>query len=335
MRGRLSIRAISLGWPAPAARLCVCLLVLFWGLMSVDAAAATHDGDTVGLFPEPSIWKKYSWPMATVAGVVLLKGVMISGLLHERRRRRLAEVESCQRLADLAHFNRYSTAGEMTASIAHELNQPLGSILTNAETAELMLEDSKPNLDEIRDILGDIKRDNQRASEVISRLRAVLRKTPLEIRNIDLNQTVGEVIGFTEALAERRGIALAYVAAATELRVDGDGVQLQQVMLHLLINAVDAISEVGKREIDVTTGRSGAYAEIKVSDSGSGLADGDLRNVFKPFFTTKPQGMGMGLTIVRTIVEAHHGQISAENQLSGGARFTVRLPVARGKSEPA
>ena len=335
MRGRLSIRAISLGWPAPAARLCVCLLVLFWGLMSVDAAAATHDGDTVGLFPEPSIWKKYSWPMATVAGVVLLKGVMISGLLHERRRRRLAEVESRQRLADLAHFNRYSTAGEMTASIAHELNQPLGSILTNAETAELMLEDSKPNLDEIRDILGDIKRDNQRASEVISRLRAVLRKTPLEIRNIDLNQTVGEVIGFTEALAERRGIALAYVAAATELRVDGDGVQLQQVVLHLLINAVDAISEVGKREIDVTTGRSGAYAEIKVSDSGSGLADGDLRNVFKPFFTTKPQGMGMGLAIVRTIVEAHQGQISAANQPSGGALFTIRLPIARGRSMSA
>ena len=273
--------------------------------------------------------------MATVAGVVLLQGVLISGLLHERRRRRLAEVKSRQRLAELAHFNRYSTAGEMTTSIAHELNQPLGSILTNAETAELMLKGSSPNLDEIRDILGDIKRDNQRASEVIGRLRSVLRKTPFEIRNIDLNETVGEVIGFTRALAERRGIALTYGPAATELRINGDGVQLQQVVLNLLINAVDAISEVGKREIDVTTGRSGAYAEIKVSDSGSGLADGDLRNVFNPFFTTKPQGMGMGLAIVRTIVEAHHGQISAENQLSGGALFTVRLPVARGKSEPA
>ena len=246
------------------------------------------------LFPEPSIWTKYSWQMATVAGVILLQGVMISGLLHQRRRRRLAEVESRQRLAELAHFNRYSTAGEMTASIAHELNQPLGSILTNAETAELMLKGTSPDLDEIRDILGDIRRDNQRASEVIGRLRSVLRKTPSEIRNIDLNETVGEVIGFTRALAERRGIALTYAPAATELRIDGDGVQLQQVVLNLLINAVDAISEVGKREIDVTTGRSGAYAEIRVSDSGSGLADGDLRNVFNPFFTTKAARHGPG-----------------------------------------
>jgi signal transduction histidine kinase len=139
------------------------------------------------------------------------------------------------------------------------------------------------------------------------------------------------------ALADGRVIALMYAPAATELQIRGDVVQLQQVVLNLIINAMDAISgvQVGKREIDVTTIRSGAYAEIRISDTGPGMAAGDLKNVFNPFFTTKPQGMGMGLAIARTIVEAHHGQISAENQLSGGALFTIRLPIARGKSTSA
>jgi len=287
------------------------------------------------LFREPSIWERYSWQLALIASVILVQGVLISGMLQETRRRRLAEVESRQRLAELTHVNRYSTAGELTTSIAHELNQPLGSILTNTETAELMLKGSSPNLDELREILADIRRDDQRASEVIRRLRSVLKKTPFEVRDIDLNETVREAIGFMRALADGRAIALMYAPAATELQIRGDGVQLQQVVLNLIINAMDAISEVGKREIDVTTIRSGAYAEIRISDTGPGMAAGDLKNVFNPFFTTKPQGMGMGLAIVRTIVEAHHGQISAENQLSGGALFTIRLPIARDRSTSA
>ena len=165
------------------------------------------------LFREPSIWEKYSWQMALIAGVILVQGVLISGLLHERRRRRLAEVESRQRLAELAHVNRYSAAGELTTSIAHELNQPLGSILTNTETAELMLKSSSPNLDEVREILADIRRDDQRASEVIRRLRSVLKKTPFEVRDIDLNETVRDVIGFVRALADGRDIALKYAPA--------------------------------------------------------------------------------------------------------------------------
>jgi signal transduction histidine kinase len=289
------------------------------------------------LFREPSIWERYSWQLALIGSVILVQGVLISGMLHERRRRRLAEVESRQRLAELAHVNRYSAAGELTTSIAHELNQPLGSILTNTETAELMLKGSSPNLDEVREILADIRRDDQRASEVIRRLRSVLKKTPFEVRDIDLNETVREAIGFMRALADRRAIALMYAPAATELQIRGDVVQLQQVVLNLIINAMDAISgvQVGKREIGVMTSRSGAYAEIRIGDTGPGIAASDLKNVFDRFFTTKPQGMGMGLAIVRTIVEAHHGQISVENQLSGGALFTIRLPIARGRSTSA
>jgi len=289
------------------------------------------------LFREPGIWEKYSWQISLIACVILIQGGLIGGLLHERRRRHLAEVESRQRLAELAHLNRYAAVGELTTSIAHEINQPLGSILTNAETAELMLKSASPNLDEVREILADIRRDDQRASEVIRRLRSVLKKAPLEMGYIDLNETVRQVIGFVAAVAHKRDITLMCGTTSADLNVKGDAVQLQQVFLNLIINAMDAISEAEakEREISVTTNLSGASAEIRISDTGPGIATGDLKNVFDPFFTTKPQGMGMGLAIVRTIVEAHHGQISAANRSSGGALFTIRLPIARGRSTSA
>ncbi|MBW7973913.1 ATP-binding protein [Bradyrhizobium sp. BR 10289] len=283
------------------------------------------------LFREPGVWEKYRWQVALIAAVILIQAGLISGLLHERSARRLAEVESRQRLAELAHVNRYSAVGELTASIAHELNQPLGSILTNTETAELMLKGSSPDLREIREILADIRRDDQRASEVIRRLRSVLKKAPFEVREIELKETVREVMGFVADVAVGRDIELSFYAPPeADLHVMGDPIQLQQVVLNLILNALDAISEAqaGKREVSVITARSGNFAEIRVGDTGAGIAVADLKTIFDPFFTTKPEGMGMGLAIVRTIVEAHHGTISAENQPFGGALFTVRLPLA-------
>nr|WP_249142828.1 HAMP domain-containing sensor histidine kinase [Bradyrhizobium liaoningense] len=285
--------------------------------------------DSEILFREPPVWAQYRWQMLLIAAVILVQAALISGLLHERQRRRGAEVESRQRLAELAHVNRYSALGEMTTSIAHELNQPLGSILTNAETAELMLKGASPDLDEIRQILADIRRDDQRASEVIRRLRSILKKTPFEIANIELNDTVREAIGLVRAVAEGRRITLTYTPVLADLRVKGDPVQLQQVVLNLIINAMDAISDARKREVSVWTVRVGNEAEVNVVDTGPGMAASDLANVFDPFFTTKPQGMGMGLAIAKTIVEAHHGTISATNQPAGGARFTIRLPLLR------
>jgi signal transduction histidine kinase len=286
------------------------------------------------LFREPAIWEKYSVSLSLITIVILIQGGLISGLLRERHRRRLAEVESRQRLAELAHLNRYSTVGELTASITHELNQPLGSILTNAETAELMLNSSSPDLGELREILADIRRDDQRASEVIRRLRSVLRKTPFEMKCIDLNETVRQVIGLVTTMARERNIILRCVTTSVDLTVRGDAVQLQQVVLNLIVNAVEAISaaDSNEREVSVTTNLSDDIAEISISDTGPGIAAGDLQSVFDPFFTTKPQGMGMGLAIVRTIVVAHQGHVSAANFSSGGALFVVRLPSARGRS---
>ncbi|MGM4885795.1 sensor histidine kinase [Tardiphaga sp. 20_F10_N6_6] len=289
------------------------------------------------LFREPDIWAQYRWQIQLIAAVILIQTGLISGLLHERRRRRLAEIESRQRLAELAHVNRYSAAGELTTSIAHELNQPLGSILTNTETAELLLKGASPDLAEVREILADIRRDDQRASEVIRRLRSVLKKTPFEVRDIDLNSTVREAIGLVEAVTDRRGIALMFAAASGDLYVKGDPVQLQQVILNLIINAMDAISDADdkEREVNISTARLNAHAEIKISDTGPGIVVADIRSIFNPFFTTKAQGLGMGLAIARTIVEAHQGEISAANQVSGGALFVIKIPLALAQSSTA
>lgn len=297
-----------------------------WGISESNLPAGSEI-----LFREPSLWERYRWQVLLIAAIILVQAGLISGLLHERHRRQVAEVESRQRFAELAHANRYSAVGELTTSIAHELNQPLGSILTNAETAELMLKAVSPDLDEIRHILADIRRDDQRASEVIRRLRSVLKKTPFEIRDLELNDTVREAIGLAAAVADGRRIALSYVPAVTALPIKGDPVQLQQVVLNLIINAMDAISDADmkKREVGVTTVRADNRAEIRIADTGPGIAAGDLASVFNPFFTTKPEGMGMGLAIAKTIVEAHHGTMAAENLPAGGALFTVRLPIVR------
>jgi signal transduction histidine kinase len=281
------------------------------------------------LFREPTVWERYRWQMLLIAAIILVQAGLISGLLHERQRRRVAEVEARQRFSELAHANRYAAVGELTTSIAHELNQPLGAILTNAETAELMLKASSPDINEIRQILADIRRDDHRASEVIRRLRSVLKKRPFEIKEVELNETVREAIGLVKAVADGRSIMLTYVPGFTDLHVKGDPVQLQQVVLNVIINAMDAVSDgaVKLREVSVSIVRASSHAEIRIADSGSGIAAGELEKIFDPFFTTKPQGMGMGLAIVRTIVEAHHGTIVAENQPSGGALFTIRLPL--------
>lgn len=297
-----------------------------WGISESDLPAGSEV-----LFRQVGIWETYRWQIAVIATVILIQAGLISGLLYERRRRLVAEVESRQRLSELAHVNRYAAAGELATSIAHELNQPLGSILTNTETAELMLKSESPNLVEIGEILADIRRDDQRASEVIRRLRSILKKTPFEIANIDLNATVGETIRLLSAVSDGRRIALKFAPSTSVVRVKGDPIQLQQVVLNLIINAIDAISQAGaaEREINVATARSDAFAEIRIADSGPGIAPADVKNIFNPFFTTKPHGMGMGLAIVRTIVEVHGGTMFAENQTSGGALFTIRLPLVR------
>jgi signal transduction histidine kinase len=282
-------------------------------------------------FREPSAWEKYRWQVMFVSALLLLQAGLITILLYERRRRRFAEVEARQRMSELAHVNRFSMAGELTASIAHELNQPLGSILVNTETAELLLGKPSPDVVELKEIISDIRRDDQRAGEVIRRLRSLLKRAPFETREIDVNDAVSESIDLVSGLIHDREVTVSSTLAPGVLPVRGDRIQLQQVFLNLVVNAADAMAHLDKtqRKIVVRTARNGDTAEIEIADSGPGILAGKLNEVFEPFYTTKPHGMGMGLSIARTIIEAHAGQISAENRAGQGALFRITLPLAR------
>jgi C4-dicarboxylate-specific signal transduction histidine kinase len=251
--------------------------------------------------------------------------------LLEHRRRRLAEVQSRQRMAELAHVNRFSTAGELSASIAHEINQPLGSILANAEAAQAMLKSPKPDIAEVSEILDDILSDDRRAAEVIRRLRSLLKKAPAELRNLDLNDVARETVKILSALATGRKVELVSVLTPDALPIVGDRVQLQQVILNLVVNGIDAMKDTPakNRIISIQSSRAGNFAELSVSDSGPGIPEDNLNEIFEPFFTSKAEGMGMGLSIARTIVEAHNGQIWAENRDHGGASFWIRIPLVR------
>jgi signal transduction histidine kinase len=284
-------------------------------------------------FRESSVWETYRWQIASAIALILVETTLVVGLFYEHRRRRRAEVEAHHRIAELAHMNRRATMGELSASIAHELYQPLGAILRNTEAAEMIL--AAPTLDrkELRDALLDIRRDDQRAGEVIRRLRRLLEKAPLEPQEIDLNEMLKEVFEFLSAQASARHIALSAILARQAPRVVGDRIQLQQVILNLVINAMDAIEAAGSGERQII-GRTtvlvgGSLAQVSIEDSGPGIARDKEQQIFEPFFSTKDGGMGMGLSIARTIVESHGGEIWAENEVRGGAMFRFNLPLAK------
>lgn len=281
-------------------------------------------------FREPKAWEVYRWQILMVATALILQALLIALLLHERGRRQQAEVQARQRLSELARANRFSMAGELTASIAHEINQPLGAIRVNAETAQLMVKSATPDIAEITEIVADIRRDEERASDVILRLRSLLKKAPFEIRNLDLSEVVRETIDLLSGLAVGRQVELRSSLSTNPLPVKGDRVQLQQVMVNLIVNGMDAMSELppSERRITVQTVRDDSFAEVSIADRGPGIPPDHLGQVFEPLFTTKTEGMGMGLSIARTIVEAHHGHLSAENQPRRGALFRVNLPLA-------
>jgi signal transduction histidine kinase len=293
-------------------------------------------GSTV-YFREPTVWERYSWQIALITAIVLVQAGLISILLGEHRRRKFSEVQSRQRMAELAHVNRFSTAGELTASIAHEINQPLGSIMTNAETAQAILKSQSldiaelPDIVELKDIVDDILHDDRRATEVIRRMRSLLKKTPFEQKQFDLNEVVQETIRFFSALAAGRKCEMINVITPDALPILGDRIQLQQVILNLVMNGIEAMKDTPSetRIISIRTSRVENFAQLSVSDRGPGISDDKLKEVFEPFFTSKAEGMGMGLSIARTIIEAHHGLISAKNRDHGGATFRIRLPLVQ------
>jgi signal transduction histidine kinase/integral membrane sensor domain MASE1 len=243
---------------------------------------------------------------------------------------RLAELEAQRSRQELAHVARVSTVGELTASLAHQLNQPLGAIMTNAQAARRMLDSPSPDVAKLHAILVDIVKDDRRASDIIVRLRKLLRRGELAMTRVNLTSLIREVADLVVGDAIVRAVTVSVDLDREPVFVQGDSVQLQQVVLNLLQNAMDAVGDQsdGSRLVTVRCSRPHSQAvRVSMHDTGPGLPAGTEDMVFEPFYTTKPGGMGMGLSIVRSILEAHGGSIRAANHEGRGAVFEFDLPL--------
>jgi C4-dicarboxylate-specific signal transduction histidine kinase len=260
------------------------------------------------------------------------------------------EISLREALNELAHVSRVTTMGELAASIAHEVNQPLAGMLTNANASLRWLARDLPDLGEAREAIRRIVRDGSRAGDVISRMRALFKKAPTAKGPVDINEVIQEVLILTRTELQKNRVSLRTQFANDLPIVIGDKIQLQQVILNLVLNGIEAMSGVaeGRRELYVTSqkvtespgeagnetiegqtlaGPGSGSVLISVQDSGPGLDATELQRVFTPFYTTKSQGMGMGLAISRSIVEAHQGRLWVTPKAAPGAVFQFTLPI--------
>jgi PAS domain S-box-containing protein len=232
----------------------------------------------------------------------------------------------------LAHVQRLAIIGELTAAIAHELKQPLSAIMSNADAARTLLDTPEPPLDEIRDIVSDIRRADLRADEVLGQVRDFLRKREIRMQPLDINGAVSDVLPLVLGDARKRRVHIRTDLAGDLPLVFGNQTQLQQVLINLIVNGMDAMANtpVGKRQLVIRTAKPNgdARVEVAVSDSGSGVPPGNVPQLFESFFTTRAEGMGLGLSIARSIVESHGGRIWADNNPSGGATFHFTVQTA-------
>jgi signal transduction histidine kinase len=243
---------------------------------------------------------------------------------------RQAQAVIQRHVGQIAHGDRVGALGHLASSIAHELNQPLTAILTNAQAAIRLLGDASPDLAELRGCLADIVSDDRRAAAVIERMRELLRKSGVDKRPLAINDLFTTTIALVANDARLHAVAIEFTPARELPVAYGDSVQIQQVLLNLLSNAIaaTAASRAADRRITVRTAAlEAARVEVVVHDSGDGIPEADLPRLFEPFFTTKPDGLGMGLAISRMIVEAHGGRLLAGNDPAGGAIFRVHLPA--------
>ena len=296
-----------------------------WGINENRVPAVT-----IVRYRPQTLWEQHENLILISLSVFLAQGITIAGLLAQRRQRRRAEAEILSQRMELAHVARVSTMGQLASALAHELNQPLGAILRNAEAAEILLKIEKPDLGEIRAILVDIRNDDERAGSVIDRMRSLLKKRNLESRPLDLGALLAETVTLAQSDAHARRVNLALQIPVVLPTVPGDRVHLQQVLLNLILNGMDAMADNKETERVLTVSARASNdqnVEVAVSDCGTGIPPDRMKRIFEPFFTTKPEGMGMGLAISQTIIEAHGGKIWAENHAVRGAVFKFTLPT--------
>jgi len=278
-----------------------------------------------------TMWATHRTLILATMTILVAQALTIAALLVQRRHRRSAEAEILRQRTELAHVARVSTMGQLASALTHELNQPLGAILRNAEAAEIFLQSKEPDLEEVRAILADIRRDDKRAVNVIGRMRSLYKRRNLTLGSLDLRELVDDTIALAQTDIQQRQVKIALHLPSHLPPAQGDRVHLQQVLLNLILNGMDAMNGIPKpkRWLVVRVAETkNKNISVAVTDCGTGISPNDAASVFEPFFTTKANGMGMGLAISRTIIEAHGGDIWMESSAMDGTTFTFILPPA-------
>ena len=282
------------------------------------------------LYRNPSVWHEYPRTILSAAGALAIQALLIIGLMLERRARQRAEIDSRRNLALAADVSRREMMSVLSHSIAHELVQPLTSMMLDTQALQTMITDKTAAPDTIGKVLADIRAENGRALKIIERNRAMLRSHELKTKPIDLNAVVTESVALVAHDMMTRQITVDVKLSPNPCCISGDQLLLQQVLVILVMNAMDAMAAMPapRRHVTITGEVRAAGVELAVHDAGPGLPADVIGTLFTPFVTTKSHGLGIGLTIARTIVEAHGGIIEAHNSPNGGAIFTVTLPAA-------
>lgn len=282
-------------------------------------------------FYDPSAWERYRPQILLALGIILAQSATILALAVQGRRKRRAEREVAARRVELAHVSRVAQLGELSGAVAHELNQPLTAILANAEAGGRLLARPAPDLAEIAEILAEIADDDRRAARIILDLRRMMTKGEADFETLDLNEVAAATIRLSRSEMLVREVALEFRPARERLAIAANRVQVKQVLLNLLLNAADAMAEAQPEEraiVVATERRADGWCEVAVQDWGPGLAAEVAADPFKPFVTTKASGLGLGLSICRSIAQAHGGTLAFDAAAEQGARVVLALPPA-------
>jgi len=293
-----------------------------------NISEASLPPDSIVEFRQPTVWQRYRWQILLLSAAILVQAAMIVVLLYEHRRRRVAEVSARTAMSELMHMNRVATAGELSASIAHEVNQPLTGISARASAAVRWLAKEPPDIEKVRNMLREIVKASDRAAEVVGSVRAMFKKDSKERSSVDINNLIRTVLEIVRVELQRNGVDLQTTLSEELPRVECDPVQMQQVILNLVINAIEAMQDVQPRVLRVESKLIEPHTvRVRVEDTGKGVDPMQLDRIFRPLVTTKERGMGMGLSICRSIVESHHGRIWVEAAAPRGAIFQFELPT--------
>jgi signal transduction histidine kinase/ABC-type uncharacterized transport system substrate-binding protein len=282
-------------------------------------------------FREPTAWERYQAQILLVCGALLFQTALIGFLIYEHRRRHLAEIQSRNAISELTYMNRRAAAGELSASIAHEINQPLTGISTRASAALRWLRGETPNLEKAGAALEQIVAASHRAADIVTSVRAMFKKDTSERLPIDVNQIILAVLAIVRIDLQKNGVELRTQFDEKFFLIEGDKVQLQQVVLNLVMNAIDSMRPVQPRVLSIKSKLNGHNSvQVSIEDTGIGIDSANRDQIFKPLFTTKDHGMGMGLSICRSIIEGHKGKIwvtAGDTGGTGGTIFYFELPT--------